>query len=467
MTNVSPKVKDRIQDLERDYAQTLDRIGSTQAVRHVQRSQATRSLHFYGKQICTVVHPTFVARSDYNALMNIANTLSRAIDTVEYAARASADIATAILGTGRLYDLGFNQSNQHRDFVGRFDGFLDDSGQIRFVEYNPGSCGGMFFADACLDIFDELDAVKELRTRWSFQGMHLADRYSSSLTAACAAARGSTRVDLALVLPASHKAAEALAASPEVHALLRLHEEAGGKAAVVSVDSLKFDGKALTSETVPLQAILVLDWTDLVDNLSPSHPIWQAAEGSGTWVANPLSSFLLRGSKSVFAVLSDPSFEYLFDAMTLATIRKHIPWTRTIQEQITLEDGNTVNLSDYLIASKNSLVLKPSFSIGGRNVVLGWESSDAEWNAAIARAMSVPYVVQNRVPMSKKSYLCIDHDELVEVERFSDLCPFVWLDGESYGLFTRLSGNAMMNMSSGSGSTTAIYVLDDQMDPWK
>jgi len=69
-------------------------------------------------------------------------------------------------------------------------------------------------------------------------------------------------------------------------------------------------------------------------------------------------------------------------------IRKHVPWTRVVADVRTAHYGESIELLKFLRDARENLVLKPSDEYGGTGVKLGWESSEADWDAAIATAGS-------------------------------------------------------------------------------
>jgi uncharacterized circularly permuted ATP-grasp superfamily protein len=163
--------------------------------------------------------------------------------------------------------------------------------------------------------------------------------------------------------------------------------------------------------------------------------------------------------KSLFAILSDPTFDLQFSPDVASAVRSHIPWTRKVRECKTGYQNQTVDLIPFILENREHLVLKPNSEYGGKGVVLGWEAGEPEWSNAINEAMSASYLVQERVPVGREVFPSIRDGSLHFDERYLDLDPYVW-DGERIqGCGVRLSSLALLNVSAGGGSATPLFVI--------
>jgi hypothetical protein len=94
--------------------------------------------------------------------------------------------------------------------------------------------------------------------------------------------------------------------------------------------------------------------------------------------------------KSLWEVLTDPVIaQKLFSADERRVFRRHILWTRLVSDRATLlPDGQMGGLLDFVRRERESLVLKPNRSYGGQDVLIGPLLTDAEWGAAVDRALA-------------------------------------------------------------------------------
>lgn len=280
-------------ETSRDFNSLVDEYGVEKFIKDFQLQTAKIDHNIYGKPVCNILEPLFLSSSSYGELLSAAVAVKAAIDVIELAAHRSCDLLHKIVGKGRLFDLAKNKPPHAHEFVGRLDGFYTEKGGLKFIEYNPGSVGGMFFSDACLAIFDALIPIQKLQERFQFAGVHLSRRYIQSLWRAAEFAGVEAPFELALILPPD-ASAKTLIASPEVRDMLRAHNLSGGSWRFVAPDELRVQGNALWAKREKLQAALVLDWTKMLELLPNAHPIWAAAEGDGTWLGRePISGIPL------------------------------------------------------------------------------------------------------------------------------------------------------------------------------
>jgi uncharacterized circularly permuted ATP-grasp superfamily protein len=160
--------------------------------------------------------------------------------------------------------------------------------------------------------------------------------------------------------------------------------------------------------------------------------------------------------KAIFAVLTDDDLQGIFTAEERAAIARHVPWTRSVREEKAKHGGREIDLVAWIHENRERLVMKPNDEYGGKGVFIGWESSPAEWDAALQQALGSPYVVQEKVTLQRQSF-----PELCPELRFRDLVvdldPFVF-DGEVEGFLTRLSATSLANVTSGGGQVPSFLV---------
>jgi uncharacterized circularly permuted ATP-grasp superfamily protein len=160
--------------------------------------------------------------------------------------------------------------------------------------------------------------------------------------------------------------------------------------------------------------------------------------------------------KAVFAVLTDEANQSLFSEAERAAIRDHVPWTRRVEEGHTQRAGKRIDLPQFVLESREQLVMKPNDEYGGTGVFIGWEMSETEWEQAFGRALESSYVVQERVELERQPFLELGGDGIPQ-DFIVDLDPFVF-GGEIEGFLTRLSSSSLANVSSGGGAIPSFLV---------
>ena len=80
--------------------------------------------------------------------------------------------------------------------------------------------------------------------------------------------------------------------------------------------------------------------------------------------------------------------------------------------------------------------------------------------AAVRTALAEPFVVQERVAVPSETYPCLVDGEVHLGERIMDTAPFVWYGDYVDGCLTRLSTDALVNVTAGGGSTVPTFLVE-------
>ena len=145
----------------------------------------------------------------------------------------------------------------------------------------------------------------------------------------------------------------------------------------------------------------------------------------GRWVGD---------DKLCLAIMSDPAFEYLFDAIDLELIRRHLPWSRNAR---LLDIDRLSAIRD----DRTRYVLKRGLDTRGKGVVVGRGVEEDEWGVALDTAVEEAWLVQE---FHETSWVQRDFDA-DETQRH-DLALGA-INGELTSLFARSSGELRVNMS--------------------
>lgn len=119
-------------------------------------------------------------------------------------------------------------------------------------------------------------------------------------------------------------------------------------------------------------------------------------KAGGIRLYNGLSSAVLSDKRNLAllsALLSENDSENgepaAFSPEEREAIRRFVPWTRAVCPRYVRYRGERVFLPDFLAARRRSLVLKPARgTAGGEGVVMGPRATEAEWAAAVRRALA-------------------------------------------------------------------------------
>lgn len=199
--------------------------------------------------------------------------------------------------------------------------------------------------------------------------------------------------------------------------------------------------------------LLMNEFHDIIDDCGAYLEGYKAQK---TCYLNSFRSKLVH-KKSIFAYLTDSRYTRILNTLQLQAIREHIPWTRVLRAQETNHQGRVVDLIEHVRAHREHFVLKPNDEYGGKGVVLGFESSQSEWEAGIQSSIDQDYVVQEVVDIHREDFLMKTDQGWNKVPTVVDLDPY--LNGPLMGgCLTRTSTSNLANVTAGGG-TLPTFIL--------
>jgi len=158
--------------------------------------------------------------------------------------------------------------------------------------------------------------------------------------------------------------------------------------------------------------------------------------------------------KACFELLGDEKLaKRHFTVDERQVFRRHIPWTRLLfPRRTTLPEGRSGDLLDHARRARESLVLKPNRGYGGEGVVLGGAVTEAEWEAALERALadSERWVLQRLVTLPVQEFPVRGPDGALHAEPFYTVMGFV---PSRYGvaILGRASQKQVVNVAQRGG----------------
>ena len=168
--------------------------------------------------------------------------------------------------------------------------------------------------------------------------------------------------------------------------------------------------------------------------------------------------------KSTFEVLTTPELASAFTLDQQRIFRDHVLWTRRIRElHTTAPDGSEIDLLPWLRRNKDQLVLKPNRSFGGYGIVVGPHVDLAQWDDALAAAMSESsaetggVVAQRYVDVRVKDFPVLGEDGSISLEEFYVVCGFLATE-RGVGILGRASKKRVVNVGQKGGLTGIVVV---------
>ncbi len=418
-----------------------------------------RGLFFGARPLTTVLRPRFLTPAHYRHLQAALRPVLAAFDKAYRAALADAGIRAQFGLTEREEELiqadpGFAAPSP----TGRLDTFyLPETGELKLVEYNAETPAAPAYNDALSEVFLALPVMRRFLRRYQVRPLparhfvlhELLDAYERW-------GRDSGPPRIAVLdwreVPTYSE-----------HLLFVDYFRAQGvEALTADPRAVEYRDGKLYADDLPVNLIYkrVLI-NELVDRGGLDHPVVRAVREGAVCMVNPFRCKLLH-KKASLAVLSDERNAALFSGEERVAIAAHIPWTRRVAERHTEYEGREVDLVPFILERRERLVLKSNDEYGGKGIVLGWQTAPEDWERAVRIALAEPFVAQERVAVPSEPYPSLIDGALTIFDRIQDTAPFVHDGAYVDGCLTRLSTEALVNVTAGGGSTVPTLLVEER-----
>lgn len=416
-------------------------------------AQRELGLVFGERPTCPFLRPHIISRSQYDEVTRVANVIASAVEKLVDRALREDDLLAIFGLTEREAQMARIDPGYSRLCVtSRLDAYLSDSG-FQFLEYNADTPAGVGDQMQLEKLLFGLEHIKELlgnRAHWRPEPHR---RLLAALLDAYREWGGEEEHPQIAIIDWKGVATES-----EFRILQEYFASEGCEAIIADPRDLVYeDGRlragAFTIDVVYKRVVI----HEFLERCDAEHPLARAYADGRICMVNSFRTKIAH-KKASFAILSDPNYAHLFTPEEIDIFRRHIPWTRRVEECMTSFEGAEHDLLDIIRRERHRLVLKPNDDYGGHGVFIGWETTPEDWARAISLALERPYVVQERVPMNKISMPTFT-DRVRMQEMFVDFNPFLF-HNEAEGALIRLSSSSLLNVTSGGGQT-ALLVLED------
>ncbi len=413
-------------------------------------------LTFGNRVHCPFLRPFFLSPKDEQRVRVVAETMAELAERVTDAAMKDTALLTQFhLRDEELRLVRLGKIAGPASTASRLDAFLLPE-SLKFAEYNGESPAGAGYTETLGEIFLKLPLIADFDKSFQIHSYPLSAKLLDALVMSYLDWGGTTKRPQMLITDWRE-----VPTWTEFEILKERFEEMGVPVELADPRDLQFDGKALTAngKNIDLVYRRVL-MNDIVARARECKALVDAVAANAVCVANHFRCKIPH-VKAFFAVLTDERNDALFSFGERDLIRKHVPWTRVVADVRTARYGDSIELLAFLRSARENLVLKPSDEYGGTGVKLGWESSEADWDATIARAVDAAegcWIVQERIPIRREVFPWIQANGEVEFrDMLVDFAPYLFR-GKMSGFLTRLSATGLANVTSGGGQIPAFRV---------
>ena len=414
--------------------------------------QRELNLLFDGRPLSPFLRPHFLSRTFYNEIAHAAEVIAEAEARLTYAALENVELLDKLDLTEMekklvQVDPGYEKVCNSS----RLDTFIS-SESFKFLEYNAETPSGIADQKAIEKVLDTIPLVKEFLQKNEHWRPRPQQKLLQSLFVSYREFGGKkSKPNIAIV------DWDGVETVTEFYNLKDYFESNGFPTLIADPSELEYDGEKLHAGSFEIdilyKRVLIHEFLEKFDE---THPLTRAYIDGNLCMAN---SFRVKipHKKLSFAILSDETYSDIFTDEQLEIIKKHIPWTRKVEECKTTFHDAEIDLIEFLTKDRERFLLKPNDDYGGKGIVMGWETDQTGWENAIKEALQDSYVVQEKAPIEKQEFPV--YDEKVSLETLLvDFDPFLF-QNKCEGGMVRLSDSSLVNVTQGGGQT-ALIVLE-------
>ncbi len=412
----------------------------------------------FGKRVhCPFLMPFFLSPADEERVRKATETLGRIGERVASAAMEDASLLEQFHLRPEEEQLARMPAGKGpASTASRVDAFLlPDS--LKFTEYNGESPAGAGYTEVLATVFRGLPVMKEFAKEFEVHSYPLSAKLLDALIQTYVEWGGATRRPQMLITDWKE-----VPTWSEFEILKQRFEALRVPVVLADPRELDWDGKRLAAKGKKIDLVYrrVLI-NDILERPKECAALLKAYEAQAVCVANNFRCKIPH-VKAFFAVLTAEKNAKLFSSEERETIRRHVPWTRVVEDVKTERYGEPIGLLEYTRNHQTDLVLKPSDEYGGTGVTLGWEVGAKEWEKAIESALPGKtkscWIVQEKIAVRRGEFPLIGANGKVEHRNMLvDFAPYLFR-GKLAGFLTRLSGSGLANVTSGGGQVPAFRV---------
>ena len=419
--------------------------------------QFRRGLFFGQRPLCTVLRPRFITPEQYRFLQSRVRILLHAFDKAYYAALADAGFRAqfGLLDWEEIliqHAPGFRASSP----TSRVDTFfVTERGGLRLTEYNAETPASPAYSDVLTEISYGLPVMREFLR--SYEMRPLLARHSVLHALVDAYQQWADRREAPRIAILDWREVPSYS---EFRMFAEYFKLQGLECIIADPREVEYrNGQLVAGDfhiTLIYKRVLI---SELVARGGLDHPVVRAVLEGAVCMVNPFRCKILH-KKASLAVLSDERNASLFTPEEQEAIEAHIPWTCRVEERQARYRGQTIDLIPYIFEHRENFVLKPNDEYGGKGIVLGWQTDSTSWAQAIQAALTEPYIVQERVAIPSELYPCLIDGRVELIDLMLDTNPFVFYGDYVDGCLSRLSAEALLNVTAGNGSAVATFVVE-------
>jgi hypothetical protein len=385
--------------------------------------------------VVPVLRPHFLTRRQFSSLVKAAEALLSAIDRVKKIALSSPQLLSRmeLLPAEKML-----ASVDPRYPFAAVTSLLDtqmSNGSLYFMQFNVGAPAGVASSELLADLFYNCPIVKEFRKRYQLTKVGGTQHLLRALLEAYESFGKKRHPHIAIL---EFRQPFQVTQSTENILLAESFRRAGYPTEVVSPEQLDYRGGVLRAGNFQIDLVYRrLTVQEFLVRFDLSHPLVRAYKDGAVCVVNSFRAELAH-KKAIFDLLTDETITADFPAAEKKAIEQHIPWTRVVAPTKTTYKGQTIDLIEFILKNRESLVLRPNDVISEERVWVGAETSPGDWERALRTALRSPYVVQEKVQTKAIPFPLYQFGSIEMRNMLVDVQPHIYL-GKVYDCSSWLS----------------------------
>ncbi len=285
-----------------------------------------------------------------------------------------------------LLDPGYKQSV----IFSRIDGFLEGEA-LKLVEFNTDSPAGAAYADKIADLILAQKDLKPFFDQYQLKNESRIEKVLGALVACYEEFGGKERPQIAIVDWRTVKT------RPEFEMIKDHFEEKGYKTVIADPRDLRYRGGKLYHEHFRVDLVYRRAiFNELMDKIDEFEDFLKAYKDKAVCVVNPLRS-KIAGTKAILSFLTNPAYDKFFTEKENEMKSEYLPWTRQLADSERFYGNKKIFLIDFLKDEKDFLVLKPRDAYDAKDVFVGRDTPEEEWNRVLDKALKENWVFQEFV----------------------------------------------------------------------
>lgn len=416
-----------------------------------------RRLVYGGREIGVSLRPHLLDAAQYARLVHVSETLAGAFEKISGAMAEDPTLLARVGMTEAETRLALvEQGYRCPSVTGRLDAFVHGE-EIKFVEYNAENPSSLHDQAGLNEVAFEVGAMRRLAGNYRLRQFDPAAALFDALVETYAEWRGAREVPNVAIVDW-----DGLPTADEFELLREYFTARGVPTVVCSPDELEYDGRQLRAGDFKIDLVykrVILH--ELLAERGESHALLRAyAEGRVCLVNSPRCKPLHK--KAAFELLTDEWGERNLAPAEREVIHSCVPWTRRVGERRTTRGGESVDLIEHVRRERASFLIKPNDDYGGRGLVFGARSTEAEWDEALAHALEADFVVQEALELHTEIFPVFGETAWALQPMYVDTNPFLFR-GRVVGAMVRLSGSPVVNVTSGGGEA-GLFVIEGRLE---